>query len=123
MNALAKSGDQGAAARAEKVLQNVVRRHIDGNDDIKPTTINFNTDINAWANSGGKGAAVRAEEISVWMDQLNKSGNTDFKPGTITFNEVIDTWDLKASMRMKQVLSMHGPKMENAVLLLVKSIS
>ena len=44
INALAKSGEPGAAARAERVLQNMVNRHRNGgSDDVKPTTINFNT--------------------------------------------------------------------------------
>jgi hypothetical protein len=44
INALAKSGETGAAARAERVLQNMVNRHRNGgSDDVKPTTINFNT--------------------------------------------------------------------------------
>jgi len=44
INALAKSGEPGAAARAERVLQNMVNRYRNGgSDDVKPTTINFNT--------------------------------------------------------------------------------
>ena len=43
INALAKSGEVGAAARAERVLQNMVNRYRSaGSDDVKPTTINFN---------------------------------------------------------------------------------
>lgn len=38
INALAKSGEPGAAARAERVLQNMVNRHRSGGgDDVKPT--------------------------------------------------------------------------------------
>ena len=92
INALAKSGDQSAVARAVQVLQNVFRRHRDDNDDVKPTTINCNNALNTLAKGSGKGDAARAEEISVWMDQLNRSGNTDVNPDTITFNAVIDDW-------------------------------
>jgi hypothetical protein len=83
-----KSGEPGAAARAERVLQNMVNRHRTGGlDDIKPTTINFNTVLDAWAKSGaGRQAAERAEEILEWMDRLYKAGNPEVKPDTITFN-------------------------------------
>lgn len=39
-----KSGEPGAAARAERVLHNMVNRHRHGaSEDVKPTTINFNS--------------------------------------------------------------------------------
>jgi hypothetical protein len=44
INALAKSGEPSAAARAERVLHNMVNRHKHGaSEDVKPTTINFNS--------------------------------------------------------------------------------
>ena len=44
INALAKSGEPSAAARAERVLHNMVNRHkLGASDDVKPTTINFNS--------------------------------------------------------------------------------
>lgn len=81
IQALAKSGEAGAAARAERVLQNMVNRHRNGGgDDVKPTTINFNTVLDAWAKSGGgRASAERAEEILEWMDRLHKSGNPDVR--------------------------------------------
>lgn len=109
INALAKSGEPGAAARAERVLQNMVNRHRSGNDDVKPTTINFNTVLDAWAKSGGgRAAAERAEEILEWMDRLNKNGNHEVRPDTITFNAVLDAWarsgDRMAPRRAEQIL-------------------
>lgn len=42
ISALAKSGETGAAARAERVLQNMVnRQRIGGSDAVKPTTIKY----------------------------------------------------------------------------------
>ena len=62
-------------------------------EDVKPTTINFNTVLDAWAkNGGGRAAAERAEKMLEWMDDLYKSGNAEVKPDTITFNAVIDAW-------------------------------
>jgi len=86
INALAKSGEPGAAARAERVLHNMVNRlRTNGGQDVKPTTINFNTVLDAWAKSGeGEAAAERAEAILEWMDRLNKAGNYDVKPDTST---------------------------------------
>jgi pentatricopeptide repeat protein len=119
INALAKSGEAGAAARAERVLQNMVNRNRNGGgDEVKPTTINFNTvldvslkdngsqflysfqrylishdflvlTLQAWAKSGGgRAAAERAEEILEWMDRLHKGGSLDVKPDTITVRVV-----------------------------------
>ena len=111
INALAKSGEAGAAARAERVLQNMVNRHRNGSseDTVKPTTINFNTVLDAWAKSGGgRQAAERAEEILEWMDRLHKQGNTLVCPDTISFNAVLDAWarsgDRVAPRRCEQIL-------------------
>jgi pentatricopeptide repeat protein len=42
ISALAKSGETGAAARAERVLQNMVnRQRVGGSDAVKPTTIKY----------------------------------------------------------------------------------
>jgi pentatricopeptide repeat protein len=42
ISALAKSGETGAAARAERVLQNMVnRQRAGGSDAVKPTTIKY----------------------------------------------------------------------------------
>jgi hypothetical protein len=62
----------------------MVNRHRSGGgDEIKPTTINFNTVLDAWAKSGeGRAAAERCEEILEWMDRLNKAGNRDVRPDT-----------------------------------------
>ena len=81
-----------------------------GGDDIKPTTINFNTVLDAWAKSGGgRSAAERAEEVMEWMDRLHKAGNEDVHPDTITFNAVLDSWarsgDRRAPHRAEQILN------------------
>ena len=123
INALAKSGEPGAAARAERVLHNMVNRlRANGGNDVKPTTINFNTVLDAWAKSGeGEAAAERAEAILEWMDRLNKAGNTDVKPDTITFNAVIDAWARsgckRGPQRAEQILNhmdelYHGGNMD-----------
>jgi hypothetical protein len=44
INALAKSGEPGAAARAERVLHNMVNRQRHGaSEEVRATTINFNS--------------------------------------------------------------------------------
>lgn len=115
INALAKSQESGAAAKAERVLQNMVNRLQHKNqddfckDDVKPTTINFNTVLDAWAKSGEKRAPERAEEILEWMYTLSQSGKFDVKPDTITFNAIIDAWarsgDKRSAKRAEQILS------------------
>ena len=75
INSLAKSGEPGAARKAERVLQNMVNRYKagGGTNDVKPTTIHFNAMLDAFAKSGGgRDAAERAESILEWMDELFK---------------------------------------------------
>jgi hypothetical protein len=44
INALAKSGEPGAAAKAERVLHNMVNRQRHGaSEEVRATTINFNS--------------------------------------------------------------------------------
>ncbi len=123
INALAKSGEPGAAARAERVLQNMVNRYRNGgNDDVKPTTINFNTVSNrqrgvdlvstkelrlsgrslllflvdqvldAWAKSGGGRPAAERAEEILEWMDRLHKQGADVKPDTITFNAVLDAW-------------------------------
>ena len=74
INSLAKSGEPGAARKAERVLQNMVNIYkAGGTNDVKPTTIHFNAVLDAFAKSGdGRDAAERAESILEWMDDLFK---------------------------------------------------
>ena len=74
ISAWAKSGERGAAQRAESILKRMQELHEAGNPDVKPNTISFNSVISAWANSGERGAAERAEAILKRMQELHEAG-------------------------------------------------
>ena len=89
INAWAKSGEKGAAARAEHVLSVMEQRYRDGDNDFKPNTRTHTSVIDAWAKSGEKGAAKRAEQILIAMQNLyQKTGDPDVKPNVHTANAV-----------------------------------
>jgi pentatricopeptide repeat protein len=89
INALAKSGERGAAARAEHVLQIMEKRHRDGDPDFKPNTRTHTCVIDAWAKSGERGAARRAEQIlNNMISRYDATGDPDIKPNVHTANAV-----------------------------------
>ena len=89
INAWAKSGERGAAARAEHVLSVMEKRYRDGDNAFKPNTRTHTSVIDAWAKSGEEGAAKRAEHILIAMENLyKKTGDPDVKPNVHTANAV-----------------------------------
>jgi len=89
INAWAKSGGRGAAARAEHVLSVMNKRYKDGDSDFKPNTRTHTSVIDAWAKSGEKGAARRAEQIlNNMISHYEATGDADVKPNVHTSNAV-----------------------------------
>lgn len=89
INAWAKSGGRGAAARAEHVLSVMNQRYKDGDSDFKPNTRTHTSVIDAWAKSGEKGAARRAEQIlNNMISHYEAIGDADVKPNVHTANAV-----------------------------------
>ena len=89
INCWAKSGERGAAARAEHVLQVMEKRHHDGDPDFKPNTRTHTSVIDAWAKSGERGAARRAEQIlNSMVSRYEASKDPDIKPNVHTANAV-----------------------------------
>ena len=89
INAWAKSGGRGAAARAEHVLSVMHKRYKDGDSDFKPNTRTHTSVIDAWAKSGEKGAARRAEQIlNNMISHYEATGDSDVKPNVHTANAV-----------------------------------
>ena len=93
IDAHAKSGERGAAARADALLAAMIQQHQSDPDtfwDLRPNTYVFNTVINCWAKSKEQDAAAKAEEMLVAMGRLHLSGNADLKPDAFTYTAVID---------------------------------
>ena len=84
---------RSAAERAQQLLDRMEQLHRDGDDNVKPTTVVYNSVITAWAKSGEAGSAERAEDLLARMQQMAKtSGDADVRADTISFNSVIDAW-------------------------------
>jgi hypothetical protein len=93
IDAYAKSGEHGAAARADTLLANMIQLHqMDPvrNADLQPNTYVFNTVINCWAKSKEPDAASKAEEMLVAMGRLHSGGVPNLKPDAFTYTAVID---------------------------------
>lgn len=90
----AKSGERGAAARAEHVLSIMEQRYRDGDRDFKPNTRTLTSVIDAHAKSGEKGAARRAELIlNNMISRYDTTGDPDSKPNVHTANAVCNVSD------------------------------
>lgn len=94
ISALANSQDEGAASRAEKILERMENLHrMTGDDNIKPRTATYNAVIDAWAKSGEIDSANRAELLLAHMMELYETGqNLDAKPNVRSFNSVLNAW-------------------------------
>ncbi|KAL7530932.1 hypothetical protein ACHAXR_003754 [Thalassiosira sp. AJA248-18] len=94
ISALANSQDQGAASRAEQILEKMEDLYrTTGDDNVKPRTATYNAIIDAWAKSGEMDAANRAELLLAHMMELYETGhNLDAKPNVRSFNSVLNAW-------------------------------
>ncbi|KAL3792595.1 hypothetical protein HJC23_005565 [Cyclotella cryptica] len=94
ISAWAKSGEPGAASRAEKILEKMERMYATSGDErFKPRTETYNAIIDAWAKSGEVDAPNRAELLLGYMLELYETGhNTAAKPNVRSFNSVMNAW-------------------------------
>lgn len=85
---------RSAAERAQQLLDRMEQLYRNGDDDVKPNKVVYNSVIHAWARSGEAGSAQRAEDLLARMQQqaIVGEGDDDVKPDVVTFNSVIDAW-------------------------------
>lgn len=85
---------RSAAERAQQLLDRMEQLYRNGDDDVKPNKVVYNSVIHAWARSGEAGSAQRAENLLARMQQQAKvgDGDDDVMPDVVTFNSVIDAW-------------------------------
>jgi pentatricopeptide repeat protein len=80
VNALAKSGDANAVARAEEVV-----RRVEGLDYVTPNTILYNSLIDCMVKSRRKDNSLQAEDILLRMEQMYRSGNNNVRPNSYAY--------------------------------------
>ena len=90
INALAKSGSQEAAEKAETMLWRVFELHDQGWPNMEPNSRIYTTAIHAWANAGNPD---RAESLLKKMcEDYLVHGHTNVKPNLWSFNAAISAW-------------------------------
>lgn len=111
INSWARSGAEGAAERAEQILNRMEGLGDGGGSHGGGTASSFSLRanrytyggvLNAWAQSGDADAPHRALAILVRMEEAYKAGNHDAKPTQPSYNAVINAF-AKSSFPSKAV--------------------
>ncbi|KAL7537018.1 hypothetical protein ACHAXR_007541, partial [Thalassiosira sp. AJA248-18] len=84
VNALAKSGDVDAVARAEDVV-----RKVEELEYVSPNSILYNSLIDCIVKSRRKDNAVNAEKILLRMEEMHRSGNNYVRPNSYAYSMVL----------------------------------
>ena len=84
-------GREGAQ-RAQNMLEEMEALHREGNQNVKPDVISYNTVLKAWAKSGVHDAAQKAQLLLDKMEMFAIKGIGGVKPDDISFNTTIDAW-------------------------------
>lgn len=92
IDGFARSGEEGAAQRAESIFQRMEEACKNGNDDAKPNIQTLNAIMNAWAQSRGPGGPQRAEAILTSIEQAYKEDNDNIRPNVISYTTVMNAW-------------------------------
>lgn len=87
-------GEERAVVEAEKLLERMSKRYIDGHRDCKPDTFTYSALIDVYASLKNlNGSAERVEEILNGMEDLYMAGDKTVKPNIFVFTSVIDAWN------------------------------
>ena len=95
---LGKSGQRGAAARAEELLLRIEALHAEGYYEITPDTVSYNSVMNAYARHASAANRQSAEDArrllsrmeGMTLDDIARGGRgTLVRPNTISFNTLI----------------------------------
>mmetsp|Transcript_2926 Transcript_2926/g.5421 ORF Transcript_2926/g.5421 Transcript_2926/m.5421 type:complete len:391 (-) Transcript_2926:161-1333(-) len=84
VNALAKSGEVGAVARAKEIV-----RKVEELDYVSPNSILYNSLIDCILKSNDNDNSSGAEEVLVRMEQMHRSGRPNVGPNPYTYSMVL----------------------------------
>ena len=84
MNALAKSGDGDAPARAKEII-----RKVEELDYVSPNSILYNSLIDCIVRSKQHHNASDAEEILLKMERMHRAGNAKVRPNSYAYSMVM----------------------------------
>mmetsp|Transcript_5157 Transcript_5157/g.11220 ORF Transcript_5157/g.11220 Transcript_5157/m.11220 type:complete len:898 (+) Transcript_5157:93-2786(+) len=92
IDAWSRSGERGAALKAERLLKEMNVLSEDGHLDCKPDRLTYNAVIHAWAMSGEQDAGEKSEQLLYQMQKLYRAGDKEMQPDTWTYNTVIHAY-------------------------------
>ena len=89
-SALALLARAGRGKEAQEILEAAIQEYLDGNNDIRPSNVWFNSVMDAWAKSRSPDAPNRAGAVLSKMLELSDQLKT--RPDVISYNILIDCW-------------------------------
>ena len=75
----------GHAQKAEDLLRALEWKYENGQVNLKPDLVCYNSVIQAWANSHEKGSVTRAKQI---LKEMEDSGNSDLTPDAVSYTTI-----------------------------------
>jgi hypothetical protein len=72
VDSIAKSGEDGAAERVEKIVRDMYQSYKEGRSNFKPNAMLVSTAIDCWSKSGDRNAGERAEALLNWLLSIYK---------------------------------------------------
>ena len=99
-------GVDGAAERAEEILNMMQQKYDEGKSSVRPNTYTYNALIDAYARAGGLEMASHAERILKNMNNIfSHDLNTNVKPDVFSYNAVISAFAPCDPSRCDAILS------------------
>ena len=78
--------------RQKQYLRQMQTLYEEGDSDMKPETVTFNSVLQAFSVSRYPDAAEKCQSILDQMQNLYSAGNTSVKPDSWTYNIVMNAW-------------------------------
>lgn len=92
VDAVGKSGESGAAQRAEAILRRMEEFHRAGKTQVKPTHVTYTSVIDAYAKQCySSSSQADAEAAELLLKQMEEEDDT-IRPNKISYTAVIDAW-------------------------------
>jgi hypothetical protein len=110
IHAVVKSGQPGAAQRAEKLVFEMYDQYLQGNAYAKPNTQLVTAVIDCWQKSGDRDAGEKAEALLNWLvDLYEKEQDESLRPNEFTFTSGKKRTSLSRRYKLFRSLVLHSP--------------
>eukprot|EP00804_Cyclotella_cryptica_P012196 CCRYP_009871-RA/>CCRYP_009871-RA protein AED:0.05 eAED:0.05 QI:118/1/1/1/1/1/6/214/1064 len=100
-NSLIKiASNAGMPETSHEILNEMIKRSLEGDESVKPDVISFNTVLNAWSKSKKPTIGAKSAEILHTMQKLSERGDFNVKPDNVSLTTVINSL-IKSSKRTR----------------------